>query len=44
MNLNHVSIVLVEPQGAQYRSVCQAMMNFGFCDLRLSLRRRIIRR
>jgi len=36
MNLNHISIVLVEPQGAlNIGSVCRAMMNFGFSDLRL---------
>jgi hypothetical protein len=43
MNLNHVSIVLVEPQGAlNIGSVCRAMMNFGFCDLRLVAPQRII--
>lgn len=34
--LNNVAVVLVEPQGAlNVGSVCRAMMNFGFCDLRL---------
>ncbi|MFO7982493.1 MAG: RNA methyltransferase [Desulfuromonadales bacterium] len=36
MNFDNVSIVLVEPQGDRnIGSVCRAMMNFGFCDLRL---------
>lgn len=36
MNLNNISIVLVESQGAgNIGSVCRAMMNFGFSDLRL---------
>lgn len=36
MNLENVSIVLVEPQGDRnIGSVCRAMMNFGFRDLRL---------
>lgn len=36
MNLNLISIVLVEPQGAlNIGSVARAMMNFGFADLRL---------
>ena len=36
MNLDNISIVLVEPQGAgNIGSVCRAMMNFGFSDLRL---------
>jgi tRNA/rRNA methyltransferase len=36
MNLNNVAIVLVEPQGPlNIGSVCRAMMNFGFSDLRL---------
>jgi len=35
-NLDHVAVVLVEPQGAlNIGSVCRAMMNFGFSDLRL---------
>ena len=34
--LEHVAIILVEPQGAlNIGSVCRAMMNFGFSDLRL---------
>jgi tRNA/rRNA methyltransferase len=36
MNLSNVSVVLVEPQGPlNIGSVCRAMMNFGFSDLRL---------
>ncbi|NIQ93544.1 MAG: RNA methyltransferase [Desulfuromonadales bacterium] len=36
MNFDNVSIVLVEPQGERnIGSVCRAMMNFGFRDLRL---------
>jgi tRNA/rRNA methyltransferase len=36
MNLNNIAIVLVEPQGPlNIGSVCRAMMNFGFSDLRL---------
>ncbi|WP_240746291.1 RNA methyltransferase [Desulfuromonas acetexigens] len=36
MNLSRVAVVLVEPQGAlNIGSVCRAMMNFGFADLRL---------
>lgn len=36
MNLNNISIVLVEPQGAlNIGSVCRVMMNFGLSDLRL---------
>ena len=36
MNVDHISIVLVEPQGAlNIGSVCRSMMNFGFSDLRL---------
>ena len=36
MNIENVAVVLVEPQGAlNIGSVCRAMMNFGFCDLRL---------
>ncbi|MDW7644579.1 MAG: RNA methyltransferase [Desulfuromonadales bacterium] len=36
MNLDNVAVVLVEPQGAlNIGSVCRAMMNFGFSDLRL---------
>jgi len=36
MNLCNISIVLVEPQGPlNIGSVCRAMMNFGFSDLRL---------
>lgn len=36
MNLRNVAVVLVEPQGAlNIGSVCRAMMNFGFSDLRL---------
>jgi len=35
-NLDHVAVVLVEPQGGlNIGSVCRAMMNFGFSDLRL---------
>ena len=33
---NHISVVLVEPQGPlNIGSVCRTMMNFGFSDLRL---------
>ena len=36
MNLSNVCVVLVEPQGAlNIGSVCRAMMNFGFSELRL---------
>lgn len=36
MNPDHCSVVLVEPQGPlNIGSVCRAMMNFGFSDLRL---------
>lgn len=36
MKLSRVAVVLVEPQGAlNIGSVCRAMMNFGFADLRL---------
>jgi tRNA/rRNA methyltransferase len=36
LSLQHVAVVLVEPQGAlNLGSVCRAMMNFGFSDLRL---------
>jgi tRNA/rRNA methyltransferase len=36
MKLVHVSVILVEPQGAlNIGAVCRAMMNFGFSDLRL---------
>ncbi len=36
MNFANISIVLVQPQGAlNIGSVCRAMMNFGFSDLRL---------
>lgn len=36
MNLKNVAVILVEPQGAlNIGSVCRAMMNFGFSDLRL---------
>jgi tRNA/rRNA methyltransferase len=36
MKLEHVSVILVEPQGAlNIGAVCRAMMNFGFGDLRL---------
>lgn len=36
MNLSNVCVVLVEPQGPlNIGSVCRAMMNFGFNDLRL---------
>ncbi len=36
MTRNNISIVLVEPQGPMnIGSVCRAMMNFGFSDLRL---------
>ena len=36
MNKNNLVIVLVEPQGARnIGSVCRAMLNFGFTDLRL---------
>ncbi|MDY0268079.1 RNA methyltransferase [Trichloromonas sp.] len=36
MNLANIAVVLVEPQGAlNVGSVCRAMMNFGFADLRL---------
>ncbi|PLX84739.1 MAG: RNA methyltransferase [Desulfuromonas sp.] len=35
-NLDNVCVVLVEPQGGlNIGSVCRAMMNFGFSDLRL---------
>jgi tRNA/rRNA methyltransferase len=34
--MNNITIVLVEPQGPlNVGSVCRAMMNFGFCNLRL---------
>jgi tRNA/rRNA methyltransferase len=36
MPLHNVCVILVEPQGAlNIGSVCRAMMNFGFSDLRL---------
>lgn len=36
MKVDQISIVLVEPQGAlNIGSICRAMMNFGFSDLRL---------
>lgn len=36
MNFAHLCVVLVEPQGPlNIGSVCRAMMNFGFSDLRL---------
>ncbi len=36
MPMNNISIILVEPQGPiNVGSVCRAMMNFGFSDLRL---------
>ncbi len=36
MNIGNITIVLVEPQGPlNIGSVCRAMMNFGFNDLRL---------
>jgi len=36
MNSDRISVVLVEPQGPlNIGSVCRAMMNFGFSDLRL---------
>ncbi len=36
INLENISIVLVEPQGPlNIGSTCRAMMNFGFSDLRL---------
>lgn len=36
MNKNNLAVVLVEPQGAlNIGSVCRAMLNFGFTDLRL---------
>lgn len=36
MNIDNVSVVLVEPQGPlNIGSVCRAMMNFGFSDLRM---------
>lgn len=36
MNSDNLSVVLVEPQGPlNIGSVCRAMMNFGFSDLRL---------
>ncbi len=36
MNIDNVTVVLVEPQGPlNIGSVCRAMMNFGFSDLRL---------
>ncbi|BCR04820.1 tRNA (cytidine/uridine-2'-O-)-methyltransferase TrmJ [Desulfuromonas versatilis] len=36
MNFDNISVVLVEPQGPlNIGSVCRAMMNFGFSDLRL---------
>jgi len=36
MNVDNVAVVLVEPQGAlNIGSICRAMMNFGFSDLRL---------
>lgn len=36
MNVENISIVLVEPQGPlNIGSVCRAMMNFGFSNLRL---------
>jgi len=35
-NLDHVAVILVEPQGGlNIGSVCRSMMNFGFSDLRL---------
>ena len=36
MNIENIAVVLVEPQGPlNIGSVCRAMMNFGFSDLRL---------
>jgi tRNA/rRNA methyltransferase len=36
MKLEHVSVILVEPQGAlNIGAVCRAMMNFGLADLRM---------
>ena len=36
MNIENITVVLVEPQGPlNIGSVCRAMMNFGFSDLRL---------
>lgn len=36
LSLHNVVVVLVEPQGSlNIGSVCRAMMNFGFCELRL---------
>jgi tRNA/rRNA methyltransferase len=36
LNFQNISVVLVEPQGGlNIGSVCRAMMNFGFSDLRL---------
>lgn len=36
MNVENITVVLVEPQGPlNIGSVCRAMMNFGFSDLRL---------
>lgn len=36
MNIDNIAVVLVEPQGPlNIGSVCRAMMNFGFSDLRL---------
>ena len=36
MNSDNLCVVLVEPQGPlNIGSVCRAMMNFGFSDLRL---------
>ncbi|OQY12737.1 MAG: RNA methyltransferase [Desulfobacteraceae bacterium 4572_19] len=36
MKINNLSVVLVEPQGPlNIGSVCRAMMNFGFFDLRI---------
>jgi len=36
LNKNNLTVVLVEPQGAlNIGSVCRAMLNFGFTDLRL---------
>lgn len=36
MDFNNICLVLVEPRGSRnIGSVCRAMKNFGFCDLRL---------